>query len=174
MRCLRTCKPTNLDQTTEKLSTTETERDLYKKDADDKTEQVRKGSILQAYGFTTTGMRLKLNKSVKATSKAKQTVQIKSSFTIGQNPITSAGDKVVYLQVVNPSGKTLQFRTNQVFKTDNGTLPYSEKRTINYQNKSIGVAIFYDLRGKKLSKGVYKSKVYCDGNLIGTDTFTLK
>ena len=117
---------------------------------------------------------IKLNKSVKATSKAKQTVQIKSSFTIGQNPITSAGDKVVYLQVVDPSGKTLQFRTNQVFKTDNGTLPYSEKRTINYQNKSIGVAIFYDLRGKKLSKGVYKSNVYCDGNLIGTDTFTLK
>ena len=80
----------------------------------------------------------------------------------------------MYLQVVDPSGKTLQFRTNQVFKTESGTLPYSEKRTINYQNKSIGVAIFYDLRGKKLNKGVYKAKVYCDGNLIGTDTFTLK
>ena len=61
-----------------------------------------------------------------------------------------------------------------MFKTDNGNLPYSEKRTINYQNKSIGVAIFYDLRGKKLGKGVYKAKVYCDGNLIGSDTFTLK
>ena len=165
---------TDLDETNAKLSTTETERDLYKKDADDKTAQVKKGSILQAYGFTTTGMRLKLNKTTKETSKAKQAVQIKSSFTIGQNPITPSGNKVVYLQVVDPSGKTLQFRTNQVFKTESGTLPYSEKRTINYQNKSIGVAIFYDLRGKKLNKGVYKAKVYCDGNLIGTDTFTLK
>ena len=146
---------TDLDETNAKLSTTET-KEIYTK----KMQMINSPGKerTQAYGFTTTGMRLKLNKTTKETSKAKQAVQIKSSFTIGQNPITPSGNKVVYLQVVDPSGKTLQFRTNQVFKTESGTLPYSEKRTIHYQNKSIGVAIFYDLRGKKLNKGVYKAK----------------
>ena len=61
-----------------------------------------------------------------------------------------------------------------IFTYQNETLPFSEKRTIDYQNKSINVSIYYDLRGKKLSKGVYEIKIFCDGSLIGTDTFALK
>ena len=164
----------DLDRTETRLDSTSTERDMYRVEAERKTEQVKKGSVLQAYGFNSTGMLLKLNKTTKETERARRTIQIKSAFKIGANPIAYSGEKGVYMQVVDENGKTLQFRSNQVFSSNGTTIPYSEKRTIDYQNKSIDVAIYYDLRGKEISKGVYNIKIYCENNLIGTDTFTLK
>jgi hypothetical protein len=163
-----------LDETTTKLTTTTEERDQFKAEAEQKTEQVRKGSRLQAYGFTSVGLRMKLNDMPEPTNRARNVVQIKSSFTLSENPITPAGRKVVYLQVVNPDGKTLQNKTSNAIQTENGTVAYSDKKEIDYQNERIDLSIFYDLRGEEAIKGNYKVKIYCDGNLIGSDSFTLK
>jgi hypothetical protein len=163
-----------LDETTTKLNTTTEERDQFKAEAEQKTEQVRKGSRLQAYGFTSVGLRMKLNDMPEPTNRARNVVQIKSSFTLSENPITTAGRKVVYLQVVNPDGKTLQNKSSNAIQTENGTVAYSDKKEIDYQNERIDLSIFYDLRGEEAIKGNYKVKIYCDGNLIGSDSFTLK
>ena len=163
-----------LDETTTKLSATTEERDQYKADAEQKTEQVRKGSRLQAYGFTSAGLRMKLNDMTEPTNRAKNVVQIKSSFTLSENPITSAGRKTVYMQVISPDGRTLQQRSSNTIQTENGAIPYSDKKEIDYQNERIDLSIFYDLKGEDAAKGNYKVKIYCDGNLIGSDSFTLK
>ena len=164
----------DLNRTETKLDSTSTERDKFKKEAELRNEQVKKGSVLSAYEFSSTGMRLKMNKTTTETNKARNTIQIKCAFQIGSNPISTAGEKTIYMQVLDVNSKTLQYRSNAIFTYQNETLPYSEKRTIDYQNKSINVSIYYDLRGEKLSKGVYKIKIFCDGSLIGTDTFALK
>jgi chromosome segregation ATPase len=51
----------DLDQTNTKLTTTTQERDMYKQDAEQKTEQVKKGAKLQAYAFSSVGLKMKLN-----------------------------------------------------------------------------------------------------------------
>ena len=165
---------TDLDETSEKLTTTVTERDEYKKEAEESTAKVKKGAKLQAYSFTTSGMDLKRNNSTKETTKAKETIQIKSMFTIGSNPLSSAGKKVVYMQVITPEGKTMQSRSSNVIDTDQGSIPYSEKREFDYENQSIDVGVYYDLRGEKATKGTYKVRLFCEGTLIGSDSFTLK
>lgn len=164
----------DLDQTTTQLNTTTVERDTYKQDAEAKGEQVKKGSRLQAYGFSSGGLRMKLNNTTEESNKAKSVVQIKSSFTISENPITTAGKKTVYMQVINPDGKTLQTRSSNTVQTEAGNIAYSDKKDIDYQNQRIDLAIYYDLKGEEAIKGNYKVKIYCDGNLIGTDSFTLK
>ncbi len=163
-----------LDETTTKLNVTTEERDQFKADAEQKTEQVRKGSRLQAYGFNSVGLRMKLNDMTEPTNRAKNVVQIKSSFTLSENPITSAGRKTVYMQVISPDGRTLQQRSSNTIQTENGAVPYSDKKEIDYQNERIDLSIFYDLKGEDAAKGNYKVKIYCDGNLIGSDSFTLK
>lgn len=165
---------TDLDETSEKLNTTTTERDEYKKVAEESTAKVKKGARLQAYSFTTSGMELKRNSTTKETTKAKETIQIKCLFTIGSNSLSTAGKKTVYMQVITPEGKTMQTRSSNIVETENGSVPFSEKRDIDYENESIDVGIYYDLRGEKATKGTYKVKIYCEGNLIGTDSFTLK
>ena len=165
---------TDLNETSEKLNTTETERDEYKKVAEETSEKVKKGAKLQAYSFTSSGMELKRNNTTKETTKAKETIQIKCLFTVGSNSLASAGKKTVYMQVITPEGKTLQSRSSNNFNIDGTSIPFSEKRDIDYENNSIDVGIYYDMRGEKATKGTYKVRIYCDGNLIGTDSFTLK
>ncbi len=164
----------DLDQTTTQLNSTTVERDTYKQDAEAKGEQVKKGSRLQAYGFNSVGLRMKLNNMTEESNKAKSIVQIKSSFTISENPITASGKKTVYLQVINPDGKTLQSRSSNTVQTESGTIAFSDKKDIDYNNERIDLSIYYDLKGEEAIKGNYKVKIYCDGNLIGTDSFTLK
>ncbi|MFM7668394.1 MAG: hypothetical protein ACKO7D_09450 [Bacteroidota bacterium] len=165
---------TDLDETSEKLTSTETERDEYKKVAEETSEKVKKGGKLQAYSFTSSGMELKRNNTTKETTKAKETIQIKCLFTVGSNSLATAGKKTVYMQVITPEGKTLQSRSSNNVTIDGTSVPFSEKRDIDYENNSIDVGIYYDMRGEKATKGTYKVRIYCDGNLIGTDSFTLK
>ncbi len=164
----------DLDETTTKLTETTTERDNYKTEAEASAEQVKKGSKLQAYGFSTSGLRMKLNDTSEPTTKAKNCVQAKSTFTIGENAIASSGQRVVYMQIIDPDGKTLQGRSGGTVPTESGTVVFSAKREIQYVNKAIDLSIFYDFNGEEPIKGNYKVKIFCDGQMIGTDSFTLK
>ena len=164
----------DLETTNTKLTQTTDERDQYKNDAEKSAEQVKKGSKLQAYNFSSGGLRMKLNNTTEESNKAKSVVQIKSAFTVSENPITPAGNKTVYLQVITPEGKTLQSSSGNIISTDAGSVPYSDKKDIDYNNQRIDMAIYYRLNGEELTKGNYKVKIYCQGQLIGSDSFTLK
>lgn len=163
-----------LDETSTQLAETKTERDTYKDQAEQSAEQVKKGSKLAAYGFSSTGLRMKLNDTTEPTTKARNCVQAKSSFTIGENTIAAAGDRTVYLQIIDPDGKTLQGRSGGTSSGNDGNFVYSAKRDIQYNNKSVDVTIFYDFNGEEPVKGNYKIKIFCDGQAIGSDSFTLK
>lgn len=163
-----------LDKTTNELTTTQTERDQYKQSSDDNAAKVKAGSKLKAYGFTSEGLRMKINNTPEPTTKARNCVQVRSSFTIGENEIAEAGPKVVYMQITDPDGKVLQGRSGNTVQTESGNVAYSDKKEITYNNKSVDVAIYYDFNGEEPVKGTYKVKIYCDGQLIGNDAFTLK
>ena len=163
-----------LDETNNKLTETTTERDSYKKDAEQKSEQLKKGAKLQAYGFKSEALRMKLNNTTEPTTKAKNAIQMRSSFTIGENQISSSGRKAIYLQIIAPSGEILQSKANYVMNTENGQQAYSDKKDIDYNNQAIDLTIYYDLKGQEVGKGNFKVKIYCEGQLIGTDSFTLK
>jgi hypothetical protein len=78
------------------------------------------------------------------------------------------------MQIMNPDGKIMQSRSSYVVQTEIGSVAYSDKKEIDYQNQRIDLSIFYDLKGEEAVKGNYKVKIFCDGNVIGTDSFTLK
>lgn len=164
----------DLDVTTTELKSTINERDQFKTEAEKSAEQVKKGSKLQAYSFNSVGLRMKLNNTTEVTNKAKNCIQMKSSFTISENPITTPGLKKVYMQIISPDGKTLQSRSSNTVQTDGGTIAFSDMKEIDYKNERIDVAIFYNLQEDEAIKGTYKVRIYCEGQLIGTDAFTLK
>ena len=163
-----------LDETSVQLNNTTNERDEFKKDAEEKNIQLKKGAKLQAYSFHSSGLLSNWNKTIKETDRAKNTIQIMSSFTVSQNPLATAEKKTVFLQITDPSGKVLQSRSNNTVDTELGNVGYSDKKEIDYQNQAIDVSIFYDFKSEKAIKGNYKIKVICDGVVIGTDSITLK
>lgn len=164
----------DLDQTTTQLTTTTSERDQYKQEAETNAEKVKTGQKLSAFGFSSVGLHMKVNNTTEVTNKARNCIQIRSSFTISENPLTSPGNKMVYMQVTDPDGKVLQSRSGNTFQSDQGSIAYSDKKEIDYKNERIDLSIFYDLQNKEALKGNYKVRIFCDGLQIGTDNFTLK
>lgn len=164
----------DLDSTKTKLTSTAAEREQYKQEAEDKGNLIAKGSKLNAYGFSSMALKSKLNNTMTETNRAGNALQIVSSFSIGENKIATAGTKSVYMRIITPDGKTLQSRSGNVVSTENGQVPYSDKKDIQYNNESIDVSIYYSLNGEEIPKGNYQVKIYCQGQLIGSDSFTLK
>jgi len=160
----------DLDLTRGELTTTVTERDSYKQTAEEAKAKIQKGSKLQAYSITSEA----LKGNAKTTNKAKNSVQIRSVFTLGANEIAEKGTKTVYLQVVKPDGTIFQKSAANVISVGNETVAYSDKKDIDYTGEAINMAIYYDLRGENAEKGNYIVKIYCEKQLIGTDNFTLK
>ncbi len=165
---------TDLDKTTSELTDTKTELTQTKTENEDNKSQLGKAKKLVVSTISSTGLRMKLNDMPEATTKARNCVQAKADFTIGENAVANAGAKVVYMQITDPDGKPLQGRTGGSASTDAGNIVYSAKREINYANKAIDVSIFYDFNGEEPVKGNYKVRIYCDGTLIGSDSFSLK
>tara|TARA_B100001287_G_C22686506_1_gene534085 strand:- start:3751 stop:4710 length:960 start_codon:yes stop_codon:yes gene_type:complete len=162
----------DLSETTKNLNRTTEERDQFKQEVEEKTEQIKIGSKLTAYNFNSGALKSALK--TKSTVRARQAAQLQSSFTISENPIASPGKKVIYMQIKGPSGKTLQRMSSYLLVAKSGAVPYTEKKEIDYQNKAIDISIYYDIREESLSKGNYKVNIFCDENLIGSDSFTLK
>ena len=163
-----------LDSTSTQLNVTKEERDNIQKIAEEQGKTIDKAKKLQAYNFSSGALRGKLNGTVTATTKARNAVQLKSSFTISENSVTSTGSKPVYMQITDPNGKIFQKRASNVISTESGDVSYTDMKTINYTGSRIDVAIYYDLNDQKLEKGNYKVKIYCQGQMIGSDSFSLK
>lgn len=164
----------DLETKTQELTVTSTERDQFKAQAEESATLVKKGSKLQALGFNSGALRMKINNTTEPTNKAKSAVQIKSGFTISANSLAKAGNRRVYLQITAPDGRILQGKENNIVNTDAGSVPYSDKKDIDYNNENLDVTIYYDLKEGEAVKGNYRVKIICDGQTIGTDSFTLK
>lgn len=164
----------DLDSTSTQLNLTKEERDAAKQQAEEQGQVIDKAKKLQAYSFSSGALRSRLNSTTIETTKARSAVQLKSSFTISENSVTSKGSKSVYMQITDPSGKIFQSRSSNIIETENGNVSYTDMKTINYTGSRIDVAIYYDLNGQNIEKGNYKVKIYCQGQLIGTDSFSLK
>lgn len=164
----------DLETKTQELNVTTTERDQYRSQAEESATLVKKGSKLQALGFSSGALRMKINNTTEPTNKSKSAVQIKSAFTISANSLAKAGSKRVYLQITSPDGRILQGKENNIVNTDSGSIPYSDKKDIDYNNENIDVTIYYDLKEGEAVKGNYKVKILCEGQVIGSDSFTLK
>lgn len=164
----------DLETKTQELTTTTSERDQYKSQAEESATLVKKGSRLQALGFNSGALRMKINNTTEPTNKAKSAVQLKAGFTVTANPLTKPGMKKVYLQITAPDGRVLQDKETNVVNTDGGTVAFSDKKDIDYNNENVDVTIYYDVKEGEVTKGNYKVKIICEGQVIGTDSFTLK
>ena len=163
-----------LEETNVRLSTTTNERDTYRQQAEESQQQVKKGSKLQAYNIQSEALKQRLNNTMEITDRAKNAVQFRSSFTLSENVLSNAGRKNVYLQITGPDGQVLQGSSNFVTETENGSTAYSQRKEVDYQNQALDLTIYYELKGEEAAKGNYKVRIFCEGLLIGTDSFTLK
>jgi cell division protein FtsB len=133
-------------------------------------------SILKAENLKVTVINPKAKELSEDEYKIKNVDKVKVAFTLGDNKVAPKNTKVLYLQVIEPSGAPLFDSSlgGGFFKTSDGKeIPFTEKQSIDFTNTNQAVSFVYD-KGSEYKVGTYTIKVWQDGNLIGTSAFTVK
>lgn len=147
------------------------------KDKEVLTEKVNSAAVLRAYKITGMAVRGSGDKE-RVTDKAKRAEKIKVCFTLGENPLLSAGAKNIYIRISRPD-KLILTRgkgDDYSFSYKGEILQYTMRETVNYQNQAIDLCTYWINRSTKesLPEGMYVVTVYADDFEIGQTSFELK
>lgn len=163
-----------LDETSSKLNETTSERDELKEQNEQNAELLAKGAKLNAFNFKSEALRYRINGNTHSVNRSGRADIISCTFTIGENTIARTGDKMIYMQVIDPNGQVLVSRPDNVVKIAGREIVYTGSREINFQGQQLDMTIVHNLKEKEIPSGNYDVRVFADGALIGKDTFTLK
>lgn len=136
--------------------------------------KVARGAVLHTTSITAGALFVRNNGKQVDTDRAKKAEMIKCCFTLGENKVTDAGDKTIYMRVISPDGKVLPTTDgNNRFKFNGVEGEYSAKREVNYQNQPLDACVFWT-GGEELRTGQYIVEIYEAGALVSKANFTLK
>lgn len=137
---------------------------------------VATGSVLQANGMTSVGLRVRNNGKQSEVSKANKVEIIRTCTKIGENRIAPKGKKEIYLRIISPDGIVLEGNDgDNRFEFNGVSGKYSIKRVIDYANEPMDLCIFYNVNTEEgIATGKYIVEMYEGGMLIGKSDFDLK
>lgn len=130
-------------------------------------EKVAMAAQLDATGINMVA----LNEKGKAAKNLKKCRNFQVSFSIAKNVTANAGNKTVYVQVKTPTNTTLC--ASGSLQYENRQIQYSAKKAIEYTGQETPVSIFCQAT-ETLMAGQYKVSIFCDGNLIGSRSFSFQ
>ncbi len=105
--------------------------------------------------------------------RAKRSDKIKVCFTVAKNMLTEAGDKELYVQVIDPLNNVLG--ANDQVQFEDQVLNYSLISRFNYENRNLNICEYVSpLEDSKFEAGRYKINVFNDKELISSSEFELK
>ncbi|MGM9690161.1 MAG: hypothetical protein ACI3ZJ_04905 [Bacteroidaceae bacterium] len=142
------------------ISTLSTERNQLK-------DKVNIAAQLDATGFWVTPK----NKKSKDTQKVKDVKKLAFGFTIVKNVTAQNGQRIIYARILKPDNSVMGQKG--AFAYENTQLEYTEKKYIDYTGEEEKVTMYSDVT-EFLEAGTYKLFVFCDKQMIGQTTFTLK
>ncbi len=104
------------------------------------------------------------------TDKANRTDIVKVSFTIAENKVAKAGNKIYYIQVIDAENNVLGDKKTETFGSK--SLTYSFITTVKYDNETVDVS--EDLAAKNFAPGTYLINIFDKDQLVSKTSFTLK
>ena len=149
--------------------TIKTEKDQLEQKAETLSTKVSVAETLRAMNIISAG----INEKGKDVSKSKRCDKIKICFTLAENAVAPAGNRIVYLRIARPDKIILTNPENAFFNYDGEDIMYTARREIDYQNQDIDMCIYWNNDGTLIT-GVYTVDIYSDGRKIGNATFALK
>lgn len=136
--------------------------------------KVAKGAVLHTTSISAGALFVRNSGKQVDTDRASKAEMVKCCFTLGENKVTDAGDKTIYMRVISPDGRVLPpTEGSGRFKFNGVEGEYSAKRDLNYQNQPVDACIFWT-GGEALRTGQYIVEIYEAGSLVSKATFNLK
>ena len=114
-----------------------------------------------------------LNKRGKTAKKVKDAKKIAISFTIVKNITASTGNKTLYVRIAKPDNEVLTKSASNTFEYEDRSIAYSIKKYFEYTGEELTQTVYWDVE-EFLAAGTYKVYLFCDGNMIGQSSFSMK
>lgn len=134
--------------------------------------KVDKAAQLKITSLTGEGVIVRSNGKLVKNDKTRRIDQIRTCFTVTENPLAAKGEKELYVQVYNPENELVGDQI--AVQHDGGTMVYSAQSKIYYENEELDVCILSNTTEAMLIEGTYKVYVYSGSQLIGTSSFNLR
>jgi len=130
-------------------------------------DKVNIAAQLDATGFWVTPK----DKKSKDAKKVKDVKKLAFGFTIVKNVTAQNGQRTLYARILKPDNSVMG--NKGTFPYESTTLEYTEKKYIDYTGEEEKVTMYTDVT-EFLEAGTYKLFLFCDKQMIGQTTFTLK
>ena len=130
-------------------------------------DKVDVAAQLDATGFWVTPK----NKRSKDTQKVKDVKKIAFGFTIVKNVTAQNEQRIVYARILKPDNSVMG--NKGTFAYEGTQLEYTEKKYIDYTGEELKLTMYSDVE-EYLEAGTYKLFIFCDSQMIGQTSFTLK
>ncbi len=135
-------------------------------------ETIKEGSVVNAVGLTTSAVIIRKSGKIVDTKRANRADKVRACFTLTPNAIAQKGDRLLYVQVINPKNNLLGEKEELEF--ENGTLSYSASSKVFYENEELDVCVMVNAKEGDIIKGRYTINVFDGSNLVATSSMELK
>ena len=160
------------DSTSTELANTRMVVDSVSQENMSMNETIKKGSVVKATDLRGEAVIIRNNGKVVDTKRSSRADKIRACFTLAPNAIAQKGDRILYVQIINPKGKMMGDNTVKQFEDKN--LNYSASTNVFYENDELDVCILVNASEANLVEGRYTINLFDGPNLIATNAMELK
>ena len=133
---------------------------------------LEKGALIGISNLDATAIIVRKGGKIKETKRASRADKIRVCYTIAPNTLAQAGDRVLYVQVINPDNNIIGDKSNITFGQD--LLTYSKSESVFYENQALDVCAIVGNTGQDVLKGLYTINIFDAQRQIGSTTLMLK
>ena len=133
---------------------------------------LEKGALIGITNLDVTAIIVRKGGKIKETKRASRADKIRVCYTIAPNTLAQAGDRVLYVQVINPENNIIGDKSNITFGQD--LLTYSKSESVFFENQALDVCAIVGSTGQDVLKGLYTINIFDAQRQIGSTTLMLK
>jgi len=161
-----------VDSTTYELEVSKMKRDSLNMVKDELAEKVALGASLSANKLVATGVIVRNSGKLVENDRARRVDRIRACYTVPQNRIADAGDRELYVQVLDPQNNILG--ENKTIAIDSVTsITYSSISKFYYEKTALDICENIAPKGDDFPKGLYKVNIFDGGKMIATSNLVL-
>ena len=132
------------------------------------TDRVKLAAKLDATAISITPV----DKRGKPTKNLSKITNLQIRFTVAKNVTAEVGEKTFYCRIMQPNDELLTKAGGGTFAFEGKQIPYSIRREIEYNGEETQLVMYWPVE-ESLQHGTYSLRIFADGNLIGSASFSL-
>ena len=132
------------------------------------TDRVKLAAKLDATAISITPV----DKRGKPTKNLSKITNLQIRFTVAKNVTAEVGEKTFYCRIMQPNDELLTKAGGGTFAFEGKQIPYSIRRMIEYNGEETQLTMYWPVE-ESLQHGTYSLRIFADGNLIGSASFSL-